>query len=76
VTSNSGMHATDADVLQLFHAFKLGLSRAVAACTPRSDLDDLERVVVTLECATEAPRITSAHASGTACGHACCATFQ
>ena len=69
------MHATDADILQLFHAFKLGLSRAIAACTPRSDLDDLERVVVTLDCATEAPRITSAHASRKACGHACCAGF-
>ena len=67
------MHATDADILQLFHAFKLGLSRAVAACTPRSDLDDLQRVVVTLECATEAPRITSASASTAACRHACCA---
>ena len=70
------MQATDADIQQLLHAFKLGLSRAVAACTPRSDLDNLERVVVSLNCATEAPCVTSAPAGGMHCGHACCARIS
>ena len=61
------MQATDADFQQLFHALKLGLSRAVAACAPRSDLDDLEHVIVTLECAMDAPRITSKHVAGYRC---------
>ena len=52
------MQATDADIQQLFLALKLGLSRAIAACTPRSDLDDLERVVVTLDCTQAAPCVT------------------
>ena len=65
------MQATDTDLQQLFHAFKLGISRAVFACTPRSDLDDLERVTVTLDCAAEVPHVTSAPALECPCGHAC-----
>ena len=66
-----GMQATAADVQQLFHVYKLGLGRAIAACTPRSDLDDLERVAVTLDCAGGAPCVTSAIVTSHCCAHAC-----
>ena len=65
------MQATDADIQQLLNAYKLGLGRAIAACTPRSDLDDLERVVVTLDCADGAPYVTGALVAFRCCVNAC-----
>jgi hypothetical protein len=64
------MQAAAADIQQLFHAYKLGLGRAIPACTPRSDLDDLERVVVTLDCAAGAACVTSATLASRCRAHA------
>lgn len=55
--------ATDTDIKQLFHIFKLALSRAVAACVPESEYDDVKRVAVTLQCTEERVSITGLSSS-------------
>ena len=46
------------DIKQLFFILKLVLSRAVAACVPTKDLEDIQRVSVTLQCIEEHVCIT------------------
>ena len=52
------MEATEADTKQLFFVLKLALSRAVSACVPDSDLDDIKRVALSLECVGDLVSIT------------------
>lgn len=52
------METTETDIDQLYFVLKVALSRAVAACVPDSDIDDIKRVTVTLQCDEEQVSIT------------------
>lgn len=64
--------ATDTDIKQLFHVLKIALSRAVAACVPESEFDDVKRVAVTLQRTEERVSITGlAHSIRFFCASVC-----